>query len=101
MKKKVLQYTVSDINRKTLGTHARNIRVGHPLAFIAAHTALVDSIRANVKNRFGNDEEMIDGVLRVLAATLLTGQGQKIIDDLDAMADGDQSNPSHDEEEEN
>lgn len=86
MKKKVLQYTVSDINRKTLWTHARNIRVGHPFAFIAAHTALVDSIRANVKNRFGDDEEMVDGVLHVLAATLLTGQGQKIIDDLDAMA---------------
>nr|DAO90020.1 MAG TPA: hypothetical protein [Caudoviricetes sp.] len=86
MKKKVLQYTVSDINRKTLGTHARNIRVGHPLAFIAAHTALVDSIRANVKNCFGYDEEMADDVLHVLAAALLTGQGQKIIDDLDAMA---------------
>lgn len=87
MKKKVLQYTVSDINRKTLGTHARNIRVGHPLAFIAAHTALVDSIRANVKNRFGDDEEMVDGVLHVLAATLLTGRGQKVIDDLEDMAE--------------
>lgn len=86
MKKKVLQYTVSDINRKTLGTHARNIRVGHPFAFIAAHTALVDSIRENVKNRFGEDAEMVDAVLHVLAATLLTGRGQKVIDDLEAMA---------------
>lgn len=91
MKKKVLQYTVSDINRKTLGTHARNIRVGHPLAFIAAHTALVDSIRANVKDRFGDDEEMVDGVLHVLAATLLTGRGQKVIDDLEAMAEDEEA----------
>ena len=91
MKKKVLQYTVSDINRKTLGTHARNIRVGHPLAFIAAHTALVDSIRENVKNRFGDDAEMVDAVLHVLAATLLTGQGQKVINDLDAMTEDEEA----------
>ena len=91
MKKKVLRYTVSDINRKTLGTHARNIRVGHPLAFIAAHTALVDSIRANVKNRFGDDDEMVDGVLHVLAATLLTGRGQKVINDLDAMEEDEEA----------
>ena len=91
MKKKVLQYTVSDINRKTLGTHARNIRVGHPFAFIAAHTALVDSIRANVKNRFGDDAEMVDGVLHVLAATLLTGRGQKVIDDLESMAEDEEA----------
>lgn len=91
MKKKVLQYTVSDINRKTLGTHARNIRVGHPLAFIAAHTALVDSIRENVKNRFGDDDEMVDAVLHILTATILTGQGQKVIDDLEAMAEGEEA----------
>lgn len=91
MKKKVLQYTVSDINRKTLGTHARNIRVGHPFAFIAAHTALVDSIRANVKNRFGDDDEMVDAVLHILAATILTGQGQKVINDLDAMEEAEEA----------
>lgn len=91
MKKKVLQYTVSDINRKTLGTHARNIRVGHPLAFIAAHTALVDSIRENVKNRFGDDDEMVDAVLHILAATILTGQGQKVINDLDAMTEDEEA----------
>lgn len=91
MKKKVLQYTVSDINRKTLGTHARNIRVGHPLAFIAAHVALVDSIRANVKNRFGDDDEMVDAVLHILAATILTGQGQKVINDLDAMEEDEEA----------
>lgn len=89
MKKKVLQYTVSDINRKTLKGHARNIRVGAPMEFITAHVALVDLIRENVKNCFGKDEDMADSVLHVLAATLLTGQGQKVIDDLDAMAEGD------------
>ena len=51
---------------------------------------LVDSIHTNVKNRFGDDAEMVDGVLHVLAATLLTGRGQKVIDDLAAMAEGEE-----------
>lgn len=90
MKKKILQYTVSDINHTKLKGHARNICVDDPMEFITAHVALVDLIRENVKNRFGDSETMVDAVAHLLAVALLTGTGQEAIDALDAAAEGDE-----------